>query len=181
MFGHRVVLFQCEWYDTGSVKTMRVDAHCTSIDIRSRWYEDDSFVLPSQVQQVFYIPDTKLGDNWNIVEQIQRRGIWNVPESENLETNSVPNEVFQQETTTEVPPIVIEDSVVTSLRRNDIEPAIISEDVVLQFDTRRAQAEGAADDDTFMYDDGDELMGDFDDEDEEEDHSDFDIDIDIEP
>ncbi|XP_058216777.1 uncharacterized protein LOC131327648 [Rhododendron vialii] len=68
LFNHRVVLFQCEWYNTGSSRTMRVDAHCKSIDTSTRWYKDDSFVLPSQVQQVFYIKDTKFGENWKVVE-----------------------------------------------------------------------------------------------------------------
>ncbi|KAH7846709.1 hypothetical protein Vadar_017271 [Vaccinium darrowii] len=100
MFGHRVVLFQCEWFNSGSDRTFRVDTHCTSIDVRSRWYIDDPFVFASQVQQVYYIADTKLGDNWKVVERIQRRGIWNVPEMDSLETNSTLNEVFQQDTTT---------------------------------------------------------------------------------
>ncbi|XP_058217220.1 uncharacterized protein LOC131328268 [Rhododendron vialii] len=68
----------------------RVDAHCSSIDVKSQWYKDDPFVFPSQVQQVFYIADTKLGNNYRFV--------------------------------VEDPPIV------TSLRRNDIEPAIIREE-----------------------------------------------------
>ncbi|KAH7834419.1 hypothetical protein Vadar_015771 [Vaccinium darrowii] len=61
-----------------------------------------------KVQQVYYIADTKLGDNWKVVERIQRRGIWNVPEMDSLETNNPLNEVFQQDTTTEVPPIDVE-------------------------------------------------------------------------
>ncbi|KAF7114861.1 hypothetical protein RHSIM_RhsimUnG0074200 [Rhododendron simsii] len=127
LFNHRVVLFECEWYNTGSSRTMRVDAHCKSIDTRTRWYKDDSFVLPSQVQQVFYIKDTKFGENWKVVERIQRRGIWNVLEMDSLETGSAPNEVFQQDTTIEVPEIVVEfPTAASSLQRNDIEPAIVN-------------------------------------------------------
>ena len=61
ILGHRVVLFQCEWFNTGSNKTLHIDAHFTSIDVKSRWYKDDPFVLPSPVKQVFYVDDTKLG------------------------------------------------------------------------------------------------------------------------
>ncbi|KAK4423072.1 hypothetical protein Salat_1889800 [Sesamum alatum] len=32
---------------------MQVDKHFTSIDIRTRWYKNDPFVLPIQVQQQF--------------------------------------------------------------------------------------------------------------------------------
>lgn len=58
---NKVVLFQCEWYNTGNTgrtRTMRKDAYCTSIDVTSRWYQSDPFVLPSQVKQVFYLNDT---------------------------------------------------------------------------------------------------------------------------
>jgi hypothetical protein len=183
LFNHRVVLFQCEWFNTGSSRTLRVDAHCTSIDVRSRWYKDDPFVLPSQVQQVFYVNDTKLGDHWKIVERIQRRGIWNVPERDNLETNGTPTEVFQQDTTTEISPIVVDDPIAISLRRNDIESEIVSEDAGLYLTTQRAQPEDI-DNETFICDDEDEdeVMGDFDDEEEEEElHSDSDVDTDVEP
>lgn len=59
--GRRVVLFQCDWFHCGSPKTLQSHKHFTSIDVSSRWYEQDPFVLPIQVQQVFYIKDTKLG------------------------------------------------------------------------------------------------------------------------
>ncbi|KAK4414975.1 hypothetical protein Salat_2604500 [Sesamum alatum] len=59
---------------------MQVDKHFTSIDIRTRWYKNDPFVLPIQVQQVFYIADTKLGKNWQLVQRIQHRHLWDLPE-----------------------------------------------------------------------------------------------------
>ena len=58
--GSGVVLFQCEWFDMGSRQTVQREKHFTSIDIRSRWYKEDPFVLPVQVKQVFYVNDTKL-------------------------------------------------------------------------------------------------------------------------
>ena len=64
MFCHKVVLFQCEWYNTGTNgrrRMIRTNVHCTSIDVSSRWYENDHFILPSQARQVFYLQDTKLG------------------------------------------------------------------------------------------------------------------------
>ena len=65
MFRHKVVLFQCDWYNIGTNgrrRTIRTDAHYTSIDVTSRWYENDPFILPSQARQVFYLQDTKLGE-----------------------------------------------------------------------------------------------------------------------
>lgn len=64
--GHKTVLFQCEWYNTCSRKTIQKDKHFVSVDTRSRWYRHDPFVLPNQVRQVFYVNDTKLGHNWRL-------------------------------------------------------------------------------------------------------------------
>ncbi|KAG8364770.1 hypothetical protein BUALT_Bualt18G0033300 [Buddleja alternifolia] len=66
LHGHKVVLFECEWFNTGSKKTMQMDKHFVSIDIRSRWYKDEPFVLPNQVKQAFYVNDTKLGNRENM-------------------------------------------------------------------------------------------------------------------
>lgn len=170
LFNHRVVLFQCEWFNTGNNRTYRVDEHCTSIDIRSRWYKDDPFVLPSQVQQVFYVNDTKLGVNWKIVQRFHHRGIWDVPELEEEEPNdvadSVLNEVYQQDEVDRIIPIVVEDTTPVLLHRNDIEAEII-------------HREGINVNDGFICDDEDELMEDLDDEEEEELNY-FDTDVDIE-
>ncbi|XP_058185683.1 uncharacterized protein LOC131302909 [Rhododendron vialii] len=127
------------------------------------YYGYDPFGFPSQVELEFYIVDTKLGEHWKVVERIQRRGIWNVPEMDSFETSGSPNEVFQQEITTEVPTIVVEDPpIVSSLQINDIEPAIISEE------------EDHSDEDE------EDLMGDLDDEEDEENYSDSGDDFDIE-
>ena len=47
---HKVILFQCECYNTGSNgrrRTIRTNTHCTSIDVTSQWYENNPFILPS--------------------------------------------------------------------------------------------------------------------------------------
>ncbi|KAL6993932.1 hypothetical protein U1Q18_012042, partial [Sarracenia purpurea var. burkii] len=59
-----------------------------------------------------------------------------------------PNDVFQQEEITEIVPIVVEDSMTIPLRRNDMEPEIIRQELV----------EGL-NDDAFICDNEDELMG----------------------
>ena len=83
VFHHKVVLFQCEWYNTGTNgwrRTIRTNAHCTSIDVTIQWYKNDPFILPSQARQVFYLQNTKLGEPWKIVQSIQHRGVFDVPE-----------------------------------------------------------------------------------------------------
>ena len=83
MFQNKFVLFQCEWYNTGNTgrtRTIRHDSYCTSIDVMSRWYQSDPFILPSQAKKVFYLNDTKWGEPWKVVQQVQHRGVFDVPE-----------------------------------------------------------------------------------------------------
>ncbi|XXG77965.1 hypothetical protein AAC387_Pa08g2009 [Persea americana] len=46
--GGKVVLFECEWYNTSTKHKINIEDHVTSIDIMGRWCKDDPFVLPSQ-------------------------------------------------------------------------------------------------------------------------------------
>ena len=120
--GDTVVLFHCEWYNTGHRKRIYIDGHITSIDITRLWYKDDPFVLPSNVSQVFYVNDTIKGKNWRVVEQVRHRGVWDI-----LEQVESPNEPFQQdETTNSCIPIFIENDV-GHYNRDDADPEIILE------------------------------------------------------
>lgn len=135
MCHNKVVLFQCEWYNTGNTgrsRTLRTDDYCTSIDVTSRWYQHDPFILPSQAKQVFYLNDTKWGQPWQVVQRVQHRGVFDVPEVGDGESLHEPeeNDVFQQENITDVVPIDIgpnvqcyrdgvEAEVVTRVRSSD--------------------------------------------------------------
>lgn len=112
MCHNKVVLFQCEWYNTGNTgrsRTLRTDDYCISIDVTSRWYQYDPFILPSQAKQVFYLNDTKWGQPWQVVQRVQHRGVFDVPEVGDGEASDQPeeNDVFQQENITDVVPIDI--------------------------------------------------------------------------
>ena len=69
-----------QYCTNGRRRTIRTDVQCTSIDVTSRWYKNNHFILPSQASQVFYLQDTKLGEPWKIVQSIQQRGVFNVSE-----------------------------------------------------------------------------------------------------
>jgi len=129
-------------------------------------------VLPSQVQQVFYVHNTKLGANWRVVEKFQHRRIWDVPKVDVPQ----PDDVFQQDESTDVVPTEPVDGDVV-LRRDDIDAEIIPMEV-LQFDNRVQPKVGM--DDDFIWDDEDEPTLEGDNEEEDELDSDFDIDMDIE-
>ncbi|XP_028074146.1 uncharacterized protein LOC114276562 [Camellia sinensis] len=128
MCQNKVVLFQCEWYNTGNTgrsRTVRDDTYSTSIDATSRWYQSDPFILPSQAKLVFYLNDTKWGQPWQVVQQVQHRGVFDVPEVGDGEPPDQPelNDAFQQENINSVVPINIED--IIRFHRDDIEAEVI--------------------------------------------------------
>ncbi|XP_028068682.1 uncharacterized protein LOC114271251 [Camellia sinensis] len=112
--------------NTGRSRTVRADAYCTSIDVTSRWYQSDPFILPSQAKLVFYLNDTKWGQPWQVVQRVQHKGVFDVPEvgdgepPDQLEFN----DAFQQENINSVVPINIED--IIRFHRDDIEVEVIS-------------------------------------------------------
>ncbi|XP_057482036.1 uncharacterized protein LOC130768967 [Actinidia eriantha] len=83
MCQNKVILFQCDWYNTGNAGrncTIRTDKYCTSINVKSRWYQSDPFIFPSHAKQVFYLNDTKWGKPWQVVQLVQQRGVFDVTE-----------------------------------------------------------------------------------------------------
>ncbi|KAK9983801.1 hypothetical protein SO802_033326 [Lithocarpus litseifolius] len=81
VFRHKVVFFQCEWYNTGTNgrrRTITTDAHCTSIDFTSRW-------------GVFDVPEVRgeeSNDNTEDSDTFQQETIVNVV-SINVEDNII--------------------------------------------------------------------------------------------
>ncbi|GJR78752.1 serine/threonine-protein kinase aurora-2 [Tanacetum coccineum] len=51
----------------------------TSVNVSRKWYKDQPYILASQAKQVFYVPDLKLGINWNVVEKHVPSTIYDVP------------------------------------------------------------------------------------------------------
>ncbi|KAL5745595.1 hypothetical protein ACOSP7_026741 [Xanthoceras sorbifolium] len=47
---------------------------CDCVNIRNIWYKNDPFVLACQTQQVFYLNNIKLGDDWRVIDKSQPRG-----------------------------------------------------------------------------------------------------------
>ena len=106
----------------------RCTLHCTSIDVTSQWYQNDPFILPSQAKQVFYLQDTKLHDPWKIVQCIQHRGVFDVPEVGGGESNDNTeySDTFQQEAIVDVVPINVEDNIIEYCM-DDVETEVVPE------------------------------------------------------
>jgi hypothetical protein len=75
------VLFKCDWFKLdGKRRELKNDGYFTSINIQNLWYKNDSFILATQARKVFYVPDTKYGENWRIVQNFDHRHLYNVSE-----------------------------------------------------------------------------------------------------
>ncbi|KAG8365833.1 hypothetical protein BUALT_Bualt17G0013000 [Buddleja alternifolia] len=161
--GHKVVLFQCEWFNTSNKKTMQMDKNFLSVDVRYHWYKDDPFVLPNQVQQVFYLNDTKLGHNWKIVQLVHYRHLWNIVEHEDPEVEDIDEAdqrvqaAFQQhESDGAIFVPENEDHDFENLTRGDIDPDIVDEDVLKSISKSRTNEINDEDDESKDEEDEDE-------------------------
>jgi len=82
----QVYLFKCNWFDTDvKKKRFRYDLGFKLINTSRFWYTDDPNILATQAVQVFYIDDPKLCSNWKIVQIVQNKQVWDIPEFEEVE------------------------------------------------------------------------------------------------
>jgi len=83
------VLFKCDWFKLDGKKNgLRDDGFFKSINIGSLWYKNDRFILATQARKVFYLLDTKWGENWLDVQTFDHRHLYNVREIENVHYNA---------------------------------------------------------------------------------------------
>ena len=97
-FGKKnIVLFKCDWWKLDDTAGMQIDKDwgITSVNSSRRWYEDQPYVLPQHVEQVFYIEDLKMGRNWYVVERFGPRNCYDVPE--HVDKEAVVEEIYQEE------------------------------------------------------------------------------------
>ncbi|KAG8364929.1 hypothetical protein BUALT_Bualt18G0049800 [Buddleja alternifolia] len=125
---HHVVLFKCDWFEGKSVQKDKYSY--TSINTSKPWKTNEPYVLASQAQQVFYVNDIKLGNDWKIVIEAQGRSSWIVFESkadecvitnESCQQNDLHNTVEMQDFTSDH----------IDLHRNDIPPITINSNGVI--------------------------------------------------
>lgn len=139
---NQVFLFKCKWFNTDETsrdlnrRMIRHDYNLTSINTSSTWYEDEPFILSNEAQQVFYLDDDKLGSSWKVVQKIQLRHVWDVPEVEDEDVDEdyldlVANDAYQQDEFNNIQWFVQEESLENPhLHRDDIEPEVIASNVV---------------------------------------------------
>lgn len=135
---HRsVVLFRCDWFDLGGRRPgINDDGHFKSVNTGRFWYKNDPFILTSQATKVFYVPDTLLKGNWQVVQIFQHRHLWTVTESE--AGHGVAGLSYQDDDSREAPVQDREGTVRTRLRR-DQERVLVDAVVVEKMKKRRKE------------------------------------------
>ncbi|CAN1159469.1 hypothetical protein LINPERHAP2_LOCUS22730 [Linum perenne] len=150
-----VFLFKCDWYDVDKRKSRILeDGALTSIRVDRLWYGNDSYVLATQANQVFYIDDPKLGINWRVVHQFNHRHIFiGEFESQNDDDTEYNDDAYQDEELSNEASRVVEIGVEMqqSLRRDDVVPDVIArvirtsqdeeDDINSESDTSEEQAD----------------------------------------
>ena len=94
---NKVFLFKCDWWDVDHEgRGFQIDKYnYTSINVTEKWNTNEPFVLASQIEQIFYVNDTKLGSNWKVMVKTQSRELYDVSKHED-EVLSIDNEPYQQ-------------------------------------------------------------------------------------
>ncbi|KAK0572174.1 hypothetical protein LWI29_027307 [Acer saccharum] len=157
ILGYKVLLFKCQWFDT-DVKKRRIhkDYHLTSINVSREWYKSDPFVLAMQAQQVFYVDDYKFGTNWKVVQYIQRRHLWDIPEMNDTKNSQDTNDVYQENKSFDIQLMVQEDDLeIGQFHRVDVSAKEVSANVILDIEKQTTN------DDIFEFEDEDETIMDY--------------------
>jgi hypothetical protein len=136
---HRsVILFSCDWFHSGGGKNpgLRDDGHFKSINTARLWYKNDPYILTSQATKVFYVPDTKYGGSWRVVQKFQHRHLWSVAETEERGPGDA-GLTYQDDDAPHVP--VVEEGNVPNRLRRDCERVLVDAAVVEKLKKRRQE------------------------------------------
>ncbi|KAI5328220.1 hypothetical protein L3X38_027617 [Prunus dulcis] len=86
---YQVIMFKCRWFDTnpnrqGSVK---IDHGLLSVNINITWYDDNPYILANMAKQIVYLDDPKAGNGWKVVQQMDQRNVYAIPELDPTDSN----------------------------------------------------------------------------------------------
>ncbi|KAB2626599.1 hypothetical protein D8674_020217 [Pyrus ussuriensis x Pyrus communis] len=51
-----------------------------NLNTTRHWYDEDPYILATMAKQIFYLDDPKAGNGWKVVQKIDRRGLYDIPE-----------------------------------------------------------------------------------------------------
>lgn len=90
--GRCVMLFKCDWVDSGSPRGMKTDQYgFTLVNFNRLGFRDDPFILASQAMQVFYVADL-IETDWHVVVRTHPRDFFDVLEDKDtIDDYAIPN------------------------------------------------------------------------------------------
>ncbi|CAL9002559.1 unnamed protein product [Prunus brigantina] len=59
------------------------------------WYDDDPYILANMATQIMYLDDPKAGSGWKVVQKMDHRNVYAIPELDPID-NNVDNVVDQR-------------------------------------------------------------------------------------
>ena len=77
---HKVILFDCEWYDVFSenLGIKRETYGITTVNVKRFLKTNEPYVLASQVEQLYYVRD-HVHQNWQVVVKTNPRNFYDIP------------------------------------------------------------------------------------------------------
>ncbi|KAA0041610.1 CACTA en-spm transposon protein [Cucumis melo var. makuwa] len=88
------------------------------------WYSKEIIILATQAHQVFYVDNPKNGNNWKVVQVIQNKRIWDVPEVEDVKNEHI--NILEVVVSHQVDDHIEDDT----LCKIDVDPTIVERSVV---------------------------------------------------
>ncbi|CAN6555514.1 unnamed protein product [Malus baccata var. baccata] len=85
----QVILFKCLWFDTNphNRTSVKRDHGLLSVNTTRYWYDEDLYILATMAKQIFYLDDPKADNGWKVVQKIDRRGLYDIPELDHDEND----------------------------------------------------------------------------------------------
>ena len=128
---YKVVLFKCHWFNTNPHRTgsIKRNYHLISVETNTRWYDSDPYILATMAKQVFYLDDPKAGGGWKVVQKMDHRNIYDIPQKEISYDNDNDDGVAYQESSSSDVPNMVEvrnyDVIQTPLIVDGVPPVLI--------------------------------------------------------
>ncbi|XP_070664511.1 uncharacterized protein [Malus domestica] len=87
----QVILFKCLWFDTNphNRTSVKRDHGLLSVNSTRHWYDEDPYILATMAKQIFYLDDPKAVNGWKVVQKIERRGLYDIPELDHDDNDNV--------------------------------------------------------------------------------------------
>ena len=126
---HKVVPFKCKWFDVFNENVgIQIEVNgVTSVNIRCFLKTNKSYVLASQVEQVYYVKD-HMHEDWQVMIKTNPRNFYDILDEDEDDAKSSLDNCWAA--TEAYIPVVSNDR--ASLIRDDIEPEVVDSNIVTQ-------------------------------------------------